>query len=446
MSATIIDGMPPHNPDAERGVIGGVLRDPQVLPDVLAVVRAESFYSDAHQKLFAAIASLADESAPVDLVSVCDRLRARNWLADAGGLEYVADLWHAVPTGANVAYHAGLVRDCALLRGLIHAANEILRDAYDRVGPAEEVVALAERKLYALAAESRGGAREARWIGDVVRACLEEMDARVESGSTLGGLATGYPDLDHALGGLRPGELCVIGARPSLGKTALAVNLLANVAGGGVPVLLVSLEMPASEIGSRLLSMGSRVPMHKLSRPATLTAGEVTAVAAAASPSGVGGSPFFVDDTPDQTAAAVASLARREVRRSGVQLVAVDYLGLMRPENPRDNRTQQVGTLALRMKNMARDLGVPVLLLSQLNRELEHAGRRPRLSDLRESGDVEAHADRVLLLHREGDLPKDQPVWPVDVIVAKNRNGPTGDVPLAYRRPTMRFESAARGG
>jgi replicative DNA helicase len=328
---------------------------------------------------------------------------------------------------------------------LIHATNEILREAYSPTSSAAELVAAAERKLYALAADAHGDANTARRVGEVVGEVLQSIDDRVSSGGALAGLSTGYPDLDSVLGGMRPGELIVLGARPSLGKTALSLNIVERVASTGEPTLFFSLEMTARDITERLLSMGSSVPMHRLTRPRELRPDDIDALFRAGSPQGVGGSPIFVDDAPEQSAARMASVARRLARREGVQLVVVDYLQLMKPENAKENRTQQVGAMALRMKQMARTLGVPVILLSQLNRELEHQNRKPRLSDLRESGDIEAHADRVILLHREADLPADDPVWPIDLVVAKNRNGPIGDVRLMYRRPVMRFENAAAG-
>jgi replicative DNA helicase len=377
-------------------------------------------------------------------VTVLDRLRAGGAIEDVGGADYVADLYGSAATGANAAYHAGIVRDHAVRRGLIRAANAVLRDAYAPDGPADELAARAERLMADLAGEAAGAVGGPRPAAAVMRAALDRIDARVAAGGALAGLGTGYPDLDHLLGGLRPGELIVIGARPSQGKTALATNILVNVAGAGEPVLLFSMEMPALDIADRLLSMGSSVPMHRFSRGRGLAAADAERLAAAASPAGLGGCAVYLDDADDQPAARVLAAARKAVRRHGVALIAVDYLQLMRPENPRDNRTIQVGTLARRMKQVARSCNVPVLLLSQLNRESEGQSRRPRLSDLRDSGEIEQHADRVLLLHRDPDLPADQEVWPVEVVVAKNRNGPVGDVTLAYRRPCMRYENHAR--
>ncbi len=436
--------LPPQNREAERAVLGGILRDPEVLSDVLAVLQPNAMYHDHHRRILAAITDLAGRGEPIDLVLLYDSLRKSKQLEDVGGQAYLVELWEAVPTGANATYHAQLVRDAALLRSLIHSANELLRDAHSPTMAADELLAQAERKLFALNADAGAGA-EPRRVGDVARESLAAIDDRISSGESLAGLSTGYPDLDRVTGGLRGGELIVLGARPSLGKTALSLNITERAAEAGNPVLFFSLEMPARDITDRLLSMRSGVPMSKMSRARDLRPDDIDALSAAGGAGGLGGLPLHIEDAPDATAARVAAVARRACRRSGVRLIVVDYLGLLRPENPKDNKTLQIGTLALRMKQMARSLDVPVILLSQLNRELEHANRRPRLADLRESGDIEAHADRVFLLHREQNLPTDDPVWPVDLIIAKNRNGPTGDVRLMYRRPVLRFENAAIG-
>ncbi|QJW93098.1 replicative DNA helicase [Frigoriglobus tundricola] len=434
--------VPPQNLEAERAVLGAILRDSDVLADVLAVVRPEAMYFDHHRRILTAAVDIAQRGAPVDLVVLYDELRKRKWLEDVGGETYLIELWEAVPTGANAAYHAKLIADAALLRSLIHSANETIRDAYSPTAPAEDLLAQAERRLFAINADN-GADVAPRCVGEVAREALIDIDSRIAAGATLAGLSTGFVDLDRMLGGLRPGQLVVIGARPSIGKTAFALNVADRVASGGAPVLFFSLEMPAREITDRLISMRSGVPMSRMGRPRDLRPDDLTALTDAAAE--LSSTPLYIEDAGDVTAARVAAVSRRACRRLGAQLVVVDYLSLLRPENPKENRTLQVGTLALRVKQMSRSLGVPVLLLSQLNRELEHANRRPRLADLRDSGEVEQHADCVLFLHREQNLPVDDPVWPVEVIVAKNRNGPVGEIGLAYRRPVLRFENAAVG-
>jgi replicative DNA helicase len=303
-----------------------------------------------------------------------------------------------------------------------------------------------ERLLFDLTEAGESGRESVTDSHRLMREAGERVDRRQESGGSLGGLSCGYPDLDTVLGGLRPGQLVVVGARPGGGKTALGLSVAARVAMAGEPVMVFSLEMPADQIGDRLLAMGSGVSVARLTRGDRLSDGEVIRVATATGPSWVGGASLHVDDAPDMPAARVAAKTRRAVRRHGVALVVVDYLQLLRPENPRDNRVQQVGLAARRMKQVARECGVPLVLLCQLNRQVEQRGNdKPRLSDLRESGEIEQHADMVILLHTRPDQPQDAAVWEIDAVVAKNRNGPVGDVPLLYRRATTFFENADAG-
>ena len=439
-----LDQLPPNNLDAERRLIGGILRNPDALDTVQTVVSAADFYHHAHQRVFTAIADLAAERKPIDLTLLHELLRRRKELEDVGGIAYLAELWEAEPTGANGEYHAKIIRDAALVRRLIHTANEMLRDAYDRSSEADDLIAQAERKILAIIETATTAGDTIRVAAEFLRDGVNRIDQRISSGSTIGGIATGYPALDEILGGLRPGELVVVGARPSVGKTALALNISANVATSGQAVMLFSLEQPEADVADRLLSMGSGVPMNRFTRSSSITSDEAASLTEASGPNGLGGCAIFLDDVSDQPAARIAALTRRAVRQKGIGLVVVDYLQLIRPENQRDNRNQQVGTLALRMKNLARECGVPLVLLSQLNREVENRGDgRPKLSDLRESGDIEAHADRVLLLHQPSTEPIDRQAntWAIDVIVAKNRNGPKDTVSLVYRRPVLRFEN-----
>jgi replicative DNA helicase len=435
------DRLPPHNDQAERGVLGGILRDPDTLDTVRGALSAEDFFADAHQKIFRAICEIANDGKPVDLVLVHDRLRRNRQLDDVGGAAYLGELSESVPTGANVQYHAKLVRDAAKVRALIHTCNEILRDAYDGIAPADELVAMAERKVFDLSGTG-AGARELRAAPEILPAELARIDERIAAGGRLGGLPTGYPDLDHLLGGLRPGQLVIIAARPSGGKTALALNIAANNAAAGVPVLFVSLEQPESEIAGRLLSMHSGVPMHRFTRGARLTPDEAARLNEAGSRSGFGGYPLHMDDNPDQTAAQVAALCRYAVRRHGVALVVVDYVQLIASADPKENVNQRVGRAALTIKKTARACNIPVILLAQLNRAVEdRPDTRPRLSDLRDSGELEQLADLVLLLANQRDQPEERAVWKVDAIVGKNRNGPRGEVTLDFNRAVMRFET-----
>lgn len=447
-SDPMTDRLPPHHKAAEEYLIAGILRDPQILDDVRAIVSADDLYFDAYQRFFRAIEELRTEGIPVDLVSLHERMKARGWLEDAGGVKTIRAFWDAADSGANAWYHAKLIREAADLRRLIHAATEIARDAHDRTGSADQLIAHAEQLVFGIR-DRRGDHAGPRRLTDCVRDALEQIDRR--AGGELAGLATGYPDLDAVLAGLRPGQLIVVGARPGGGKTAIGLNVALNVAvaatEGGTPALFLSLEMPAVEIAGRVLAMGSGVPMHRFNRGAVLAHQEIDALNAVNAPGGVGTAPLWLDDRCDMTAAEVASTLRRAVRKRGVGLAVVDYLQLLQPENPKDNRVQQVGAAARRLKQAARQTGVPILCLCQLNREVENRnGGEPRLSDLRESGEIEQHADAVILLHTPAGQAADSTVWGIDAIVAKNRNGPTSKVPLAYKRPLMRFENAYKGG
>jgi replicative DNA helicase len=431
--------LPPFNRDAERGVLGGILRDPDALHDVRAALRPQEFYFDAHGTIYRAMCDIADRAVPIDLVTLRERLVAARAFEDIGGTPYLADLWDAVPTAANVEYHAKIVRETATVRGLIHASNEILRDAYDRVGSADELVASAERKFFDLSANGDGD--DLIGAADLARDALHAIDERA-SRDGPDGLLTGFADLDQVFSGMRAGQLIVIGARPSVGKTAMALGIASENAAAGHGVLFASLEMPAGELTDRVLSIRSGVGLRPI-REGRLSEDQADAVNRAAQR--FGREPFFVTDAPDITAARLASMVRRGVRRRGLKLVIVDYLQLIRPENDRDPRHLQVGTLARRLKQLARTCGVPVVLLCQLNRESENRpGGKPRLSDLRESGEIEQHADIVVLLHRHEEQPANAAVWSVDAVVAKNRNGPVAEVPLAYRRVLARYENAAK--
>lgn len=443
--------------DLERHLLACCLRadaEDCGIDDAEEIVTESDFSLAAHGVVFAAARECRRERQVVMAADVYDRLRktaagdqrVAGVLPDLGsnlGL-WLGETLEMEPTGFRARYYATYVREASLFRQLRGVAAEISRHAVMPTGPAAEVLGECERLLFDLTdAGSRKANDGPRPLAELVGGVLQRIDDRIAAGGRMSGLPTGYTDLDQLLGGMRPGQMIVVGARPGAGKTALSLNVANHVAALGLPVTFFSLEMPYTEIVERLLSMGSGVPMHKISRGSHLSALEAERLGRAGSPRGIGGSPISIDDSPDLSAGRLASKARREVRRNGSALLVVDYLQLMRPENPRDNRTQQVGLLARRVKQVARECGVPVLLLCQLNRESENRPGKPKLSDLRESGEIEQHADAVMLLSVRADQPQDDPVWVVDVVVAKNRNGPVGDVALAYRRPVLTFENAA---
>jgi replicative DNA helicase len=442
--AEALDRLPPHNRDAERSVLGSMLRDNHVISDVVNVVRAEHFYTDAHQKIFQAIVTLyIDRGQPVDLVTLANYLQEQKQIEDVGRHAYLAELWDAAPTAGNAEYYARIVRDKGMVRALIHASNEILRDGYDQAQPAEELLATAEHKIFEIA--NKGVAGQTFTLHDVLAEAYDRIDNRLQKGhQTVSGLATGYVDLDEKTAGLHNSELVILAARPSVGKTGFALNIARHiVVEEGQPVFFVSLEMSRVELAERLLCSQARVDSHRL-RKGTLGSEDMDKLIAA------GGvlrkAKLFIDDSPAQGMLRIAANARRLLLREKIKLVIIDYLQLIEPENRRDPRQEQVAQCSRRLKFLAKELNVPVIALAQVNRASEdRQDHRPRLADLRESGSIEQDADTVLMLHRPEMYEPGQHEGAVELIIAKQRNGPTGEITLTFRKEFMRFENYAAG-
>ncbi len=444
----LTDRLPPHNKEAERGVIGGILRDPDTLPDVQQILRADNFYFDAHQKIFQVIGDLSTENQPIDLVMVYDRLKKSKQAEDVGGHAFLVDLWESVPTGANVEYHAKIVRDTAMVRSLIHAGNEILRDSYDRTQSADELVSQAERKIMEIAKAGMVG--ETKTLTDALHEALGRLDSRIgKDNLTISGMPTGYVDLDNLLAGLQNSELVIIAARPSVGKTAFALNVVRNIITGAGPgdlppvVAFFSLEMARVELAERLLCCQSRVDSHKVRKghvnsddiQKLMDAGDVLRKAK-----------LYIDDTPSRSMIQIAATCRRldkkHEKEGGLRLIVIDYLQLIEPENRRDPRQEQVAQISRRLKFLARELKIPVIALAQVNRASEdRQDHKPRLSDLRESGSIEQDADTCVMLHRPGKFDGTTDDNILEIIIAKQRNGPTGEVTLTWRKDYNRYEN-----
>jgi replicative DNA helicase len=439
--------LPPQSREAERSVLGSMLRDNPVISTVMTVLegRADHFYADAHQKIYQAIVTLHDQSGqPVDLVLLAEELKRRGQIEDVGGYPYLGELWDAAPTAANAEYYARIVRDRAMTRNLIHAGTEILRDAYEQAQPADELVAEAERKILDVAQLGVGG--QTFTLEEALARAYDRIDSRSTSDQmSISGLPTGYRDLDELTAGLQNSELIVVAARPSVGKTSFAVNVIRNVVleEQAHPVFFVSLEQSRIELAERLLCCQARVDSHKL-RKGSLSGDDMQKLIEA------GGvlrtARLFIDDTPAQTMLRIAANARRLKRREGLKLVVIDYLQLIEPDNRRDPRQEQVSQISRRLKFLAKELEIPVVALAQVNRSSEERqDHRPRLADLRESGAIEQDADTVMLLHRPERYEPGQQEGVVEVIVGKQRNGPTGEITLAYIKQFMRFEDYAVG-
>ncbi len=445
VSSEILDRLPPQNLDAERGVLGSLLLDPELCDEVALMLRPGDFYADAHQKLFHHIMEMHGGGGRVDATLLLERLRQSGDLEAIGGTAFLAEVVQSVAVAAHATYYAEIVRDKATLRSLIHASTEILRDAYDPTFSPRELVGRAEEKIFAVHDE-RSSDKLAS-MHDVMVEAYAHIDQRMKHGGATG-IPTGFTDFDNLTGGLHGSELVVLAARPSMGKTALATNIADHVSvESGVTTLMVSLEMARLELGQRMLCARGKIDGRKF-RGGYLSGEDREALVKASAE--LSKAPLFIDDSPSRTITEIAATARRLKRRQNLGLVVIDYLQLIEPENPADPRQEQVAKIARRLKGLARELAVPVLCLAQLNRQAEATkDNRPRMSHLRESGAIEQDADVVMFVHREEyymtheEAKERELAGKADLIVAKQRNGPTDDVKLTWRQEFTRFENRA---
>jgi replicative DNA helicase len=438
---------------AEIGVLGSIVLLPDVLDDVVLIIRADDFYDDANAKLFKHLLALHESNKKIDPTLLIDRLKTAGEFELIGGSAYLSKVINGVPNAAHAVYYAEIVRDKATLRSLIVASTEILRDSYDLSAEPVQLVGQAEQKIFQIF-DSRNES-SCKPLKEVLFAAMDRLEARSEGHSNEESIDTGFTRLDQQTGGLHKSELIILAARPSMGKTAFALNIAEHVSiAGEAPTLFVSLEMAALELADRMLCSIAQVDGHRV-RGGTLTQEDRRKLVAKASE--LGKATLFIDDTPSRNVSQIAAAARRIKRRHGsLGLIVIDYLQLLEPDNPRDPRQEQVAKMARRLKMLARELKVPVLCLAQLNRQTEVGGGNvPRLSHLRESGAIEQDADVVMFVHREEyyydrkrapsehDPEFEKIKGKAQIIVAKQRNGPTGTVELAWLRQYTRFENLA---
>lgn len=428
--------IPPHDIAAEAATIGSCMADGSVVHDVLAIIPPHDpsyWYKPGHFEVYKALASLAEQNKPIDALVVRDWLKAAGTFEMVGGIEAIVDLHNSVPSAANAEHYARIVRDKAVLRRLITTAGEIIDSAYAQQDEAAVILDNAERSLLDATQECVQSAAVDAAVG------MRSAVAGLEAGGAPGlGLMSGLRALDQMTNGFRPGELIILAARPSVGKSALAAQIAETAAlDNGYPVLFFSLEMTADELAYRMLC--GRAGLNGFTmrqRPPDAVAIAKLRAVAEASPEGV----LLIDQTPQLTALEMRAKARR-VRN--LSLLVVDYLQLMRCPGA-ESRQQEVASISRSLAAMAKELHVPVLALAQLNRQTEgREGHRPRLSDLRESGQIEQDADMVLLLHRPHLYDQSKPDNLAEVVVAKNRNGPTGMINLAYLSHLTRFANWA---
>ncbi|MBX3424846.1 MAG: replicative DNA helicase [Pirellulales bacterium] len=433
----------PHALESERAVLGSILLLPEVFDEVALVMHAHDFYDDANRTIFEHLLEMHNGGEQIDLMLLVERLRKAGVYEAIGGAAYLAELGKQVPTAAHAEYYAKIVADKSILRSLILAGTDIANDAYNSTAETRDVLAKAEERVFGIL-DQRGGGQLAT-ISDVLQESLDRIAARMDQQHAFGGLETGFDDYDQMTGGLQKSELIILAARPSMGKTALAMNMAEHVVLQlRQPVLFVSLEMAAIELGDRLLCSVAGVNGHRL-RNGTITQEERRKLVEAAGE--LSQAPLHIDDSPSRTMTEIAAQARRLKKREGLSLIVIDYLQLIEPDNARDPRQEQVSKIARRLKGLARELDVPVLCLAQLNRQVEASrDNKPQLSHLRESGAIEQDADVVMFVHREeyyqsNEEDRERVRGEADLLVRKQRNGPTGDVKLTWIHELTRFRN-----
>ena len=433
---------PPHSVDAEQSLLGGVMLDPRAWDQIADVVSAEDFYRADHRLLFAAIGELTDRNEPPDAVTVGEYLRRQDRLHDAGGQAYLARLVGETPGTANIRTYAGIVRECAMLRQLIQVGGDIVASAYDTGGrPVAELVDRAEQQVFDIADRGQRTGTGFSPASAILPRSIDRLDILSNSKDGITGVATGFNDLDELTAGLQAGDLVVVAGRPSMGKTTLALNIAENAAiGHRLATGIFSMEMPEEQVASRMIGSVGRVDQSRL-RTGKLTDEDWTRINSAVSM--ISGAPIFIDDAPALTPTEVRARSRRLKREHDLGLIVVDYLQLMQVSGSTENRATVISEISRSLKGLARELKVPVIALSQLNRSVEQRNdKRPVMSDLRESGAIEQDADVIVFIYREEVYDSEtQRKGIADIIIGKQRNGPIGEFNLTFKGKYTRFEN-----
>ncbi len=438
--------VPPQALEAERSLLGGLMLDSRSWDEVVDVAAAEDFYSNRHQLIYRSIAALGEFDQAVDVITTSEHLENLGQLETAGGLSYLGELANNCPGTGNLASYAHIIHERATLRQLIHASNEILEMAYAPAGRTpSEVLDLAEKLIFDIA--QKDGKQRAGFVPlkTTIASAVDRLEELQKSTSDVTGVPTGFTDLDHQTSGLQPADLVIVAGRPSMGKTSLAMNLVEHAAiSTHKPVAVFSMEMPGHQLAMRMMASLGRVNAHKM-RTGKLLNEDWNRLFSAINI--LSDSPIFIDDTAALTPLDVRSRVRRLAREQGdLGLIVVDYLQLMQSSgNNNENRTTEISAITRALKILAKEMNVPVIVLSQLNRSLEsRPNKRPLMSDLRESGSIEQDADLILFIYRDEQYNQDsKDKGMAEVIIGKQRNGPTGTVRLAFLGEYTRFDNYA---
>jgi replicative DNA helicase len=435
-----LDRLPPQNIEAEQSILGAILISNDALPKALEILDPEDFYKQAHRKIFNVMVELFEKSEPIDMITLTDDLKRRDEMEAVGGISYLSSLVNMIPTAANVKYHSKIVREKALLRGLLRSATEIAGRVYEDNLDAEELVDYAERSIFDIS-DKRIKASFVT-LKEVIKDSFEMIERLYDKKETVSGIPSGFRDLDDLTTGFQKGDLIVVGGRPSMGKTAFSLNVAQHV---GLelkePVAIFSLEMAKEQLAFRMLCSEAMVDSSSI-RKGFIKKEDWHKLTSAAS--NLTGAPIFIDDSSGINALELRAKARRLKMEHGLSLVIVDYLQLMRGRASFERREQEISDISRSLKALAKELSVPVIAVSQLNRSVEQ--RRPPtpiLADLRESGAIEQDADVILFLYRDEIYNKEANKGQAEVIIAKQRNGPTGTVNLSFISNCTRFLNRA---
>lgn len=438
--------IPPQNLEAEMAILGSVMLREDAIYEIIDVVLPNSFYAKKHRTIFEAILDLFKKSNPVDLLSLTSRLSEKNQLDLVGGRSYLTELVGSVPTSVNIRHYADIVRKKHVMRSLIEASEHIQNLGYDEASELEDIMDRAEKRIFDIT--SSGSTFTFTELKNELEEAWERLDRLHNSQADMRGIATGFPDIDHKLAGLQKSDLIILAARPSMGKTSLALDIARQTAvKHGNPVGIFSLEMASQQLVDRMLAAEANVDAWKL-RTGKLSR-EEDFVAIRQSLDKLAQAPIYIDDQPGNNILKMRAVARRLKAEKNLKLIIVDYLQLMLPTGGRtnDNMVQQVTEISRSLKNLARELDIPVLALSQLSRAVESRGGRPRLSDLRDSGSIEQDADVVMFIHREDKYKEESDRTNIaEILIEKHRNGETGKVELYFNDKKATFQSINKSG
>jgi len=434
--------VPPHSIEAEQSLLGGLMLDHQSWDKIADVITEPDFYRKDHRLIFAAIASLAEDANPCDVVTVSECLDNRGELDSAGGLEYLASLANETPGAANARSYAKILRERSMMRSLISAGNEISGAAFTNDGrTASEIVDEAERLVFEIAESGSRGRSGFKALKHILPDAVDRIDVLHQSEGDITGIPSGYTEFDKLTAGLQQGELIIVAGRPSMGKTTLAVNIAENAAiGSQVPTAIFSMEMPSQQLAFRMISSLGRVDQTHL-RTGRFPDEDWSRINTAVQL--MSEAPIFIDDTPSLSPTEIRARARRLQREHGLGLIVIDYLQLMAVPGSKENRATEISEISRSLKALAKELSLPIIALSQLNRSVEQrTDKRPVMSDLRESGAIEQDADVIVFIYREEVYNPDTPRKGIaDIAIAKQRNGPIGDFPLTFVGRYTKFEN-----